>query len=365
MLASWLDFAVLEGYYRLDMRQELLESVICPACEHGSWRLEDEQSSATGIIQRGLLVCTTCGAQYTISDGVVDLLPQPDEVILRERAGWEEFLRGAPEELDDAWLLALPHIDEGVTSNVESIAHWKRQADNFENLIHQLELCGRERVLELGAGRCWASAYLARRGCQVVALDVVKAENAGGLEAGRAYLDHGTPYFDRVVASMEKLPFRRETFDLILSVASIHHTALLDQVVSECGRVLKLGGKLALTSEPCIRILKERRVHNLETEMGINEHVYNLLDYRRAFGKAGLRAGYYLPGALVAMLGGEGLGVKAGRFEEWLFGLTRWMWGKEAIRRLLRSQSANLMGLLFLEYGLTAIAEKKREAKGQ
>jgi SAM-dependent methyltransferase len=295
----------------------------------------------------------------------VDLLPQPDDVILRERAGWEKFLKGSPEELDDAWLLALPHIDESVTSNADSIAHWKRQADNFDNLIHHLELSGGEKVLELGAGRCWASADLARRGCQVVALDVVRDENAGGLEAGKVYLGHGNTYFERVVVSMEKIPFRQGSFDLILSVASIHHTALLGQVVGECARVLKPGGKLGLTSEPCIAIFKERRVHNLETEMGINEHVYNLLDYRRAFSKAGLRASFYLPGALLAMLSGEGLAVRAVGFKKWLFGLTRWMWKGEAIRRLLSSQPANLLGLLFFEYGLTAIAEKKLEGEAR
>lgn len=345
------------------MREELLESLVCPACETGSWQLKSQRTSVTEVIEKGQLICTTCGARYLISDGIVDLLPEPDDMIRRERAGWERFLKQSPEELDEAWLLALPRIDESVSSNSESIAHWRRQADNFENLIHHLNLSGRERVLELGAGRCWASAYLARRGCEVVALDVVRAENAGGLEAGRVYLERGTPYFDRVVASMEKLPFRQGTFDLLLSVASIHHTAFLDQVVGECARALRPGGNLALTSEPCIRVFKERQVHNLETQMGINEHVYNILDYRRAFGKAGLRAAFYLPGALVAMLTEGELRTKPGGFKERLFGLARRMWRSKVMRRLLCSQPANFVGLLFLEYGVTAIAENEPTMK--
>lgn len=345
------------------MRRELLESLICPACGDGCWELDPQRTSASGVVEAGQLICSSCGARYPISGGIVDLLPEPDDQILRERAGWERFLTASPEEFDEAWLLALPLIDETVSSNAESIAHWRRQADNFENLIQHLNLSGGEMVLELGAGRCWASAYLARRGCQVVALDVVRAENAGGLETGRVYLDHGTPYFERVVASMEKLPFRPATFDLLLSVASIHHTALLSQAVRECARVLKPGGNLALTSEPCIRIFKEKRVQNLETELGINEHVYNLLDYRRAFGKAGLRASYYLPGALVGMLGEEPLAIGVGKFKEWLLGLARKMWRREGIRRLLCSQPVNYFGLVFLEYGLTAIAEKNLKTR--
>ncbi len=345
------------------MREELLESLICPACDNGSWQLECQQLGGSEVVEKGRLTCATCGARYAISEGILDLLPQPDDMILRERAGWERFLKSAPEEFDEAWLLALPRIDESVSSNPDSIAHWRRQSDNFENLLHHLNLSGRERVLELGAGRCWASAHLARRGCQVVALDVVRAKKAGGLQTGRVYLDHGAPYFERVVANMEKLPFRGGTFDVVLSVASIHHTAFLDQVVAEGARVLMPGGRLALTSEPCIRIFKEKRVHNVETELGINEHAYNLLDYRRAFGKARLRASFCLPGALVAMLREEELAVKAGKVKERLFGLARRMWRREGIRAFLRSQPANFLGLLFLEYGLTAIAEKELEMK--
>jgi len=296
---------------------------------------------------------------YAIRDGIIDLLPQPDEGILRERAGWEKFLEGASEELDDDWLLALPRIDENVSSDADSIAHWRRQAHNFDHLTGHLNLSGSERVLEVGAGRCWASAYLARRGCQVVALDVVRERRAGGLETGMLYLDHGSPYFERVLASMEKLPFRQGTFDLVLSVASIHHTELLDHVVGECGRVLRPGGRLALTSEPCICIFKEKRIQNEETEAGINEHVYSFLDYRRAFRAAGLQGTYYLPGALVAMLSEEGLTVGVGTLKAWLFGLARLSWRNGALRGVLSSQTANLLGLLLLEYGLTAVAEKQ------
>lgn len=343
------------------MREQLLDLLICPACEGGSWKLDCRERLDTGVIDSGRLLCAACGTSYTISGGIVDLLPEPDDVIRRERAGWQEFLKDSPEELDEAWLLALPRIDRRVSANAESIAHWSRQAGNVENLIAHLELPAGAAVLEVGAGRCWASACLARRGCQVVALDVVRARNAGGLETGIVYLEHGTPYFDRVLASMERIPFREGTFDLVLSIASIHHTAFLNRVLAEASRVLRRGGKLALTSEPCIRVLKEKRVENVETEVGINEHVYNLIDYRRAFREAGLKPTFYLPGALLDMLEEEGLTMPGGRLKAWVFRLARRIWGVETIRGLLSSQPANVLGLLFLEYGLTAIAEKETE----
>jgi SAM-dependent methyltransferase len=344
------------------MRRELLEWLVCPICREADWRLEFAGAGETNLVEDGWLECAVCEARYSVEGGIVDLLPNPDEAVLAERMGWERFLEGASEELEDQWILSLPRVHEGVTSDARSVAHWKRQADNFFHLLDLLNLSGPERVLELGAGRCWASAHLSRLGCEVVALDVVRAKRAGGLETGAVYLDHGTPYFDRVLASMEKLPFRQGTFDLVLSVASIHHSPLLDQVVGEASRVLKPGGRLGLTSEPCLAVWKEKRVDNEETQAGIGEHVYNLLDYRRAFGRNGLRARYHLPGAVVAMLEEQSRAAGAGGLRGWLFALVSGAWANTTSRKLLGSRAVNLVGLLFLEYGLTAVAEKRAQA---
>lgn len=340
------------------MREVLLDWLICPRCREASWEMECSEPPATdGAITNGLIICDVCQARYEISGGILDLLPSPDENIRRERAGWERFLEGSGEELEDRWVLALPRLDETVCSDPGSIAHWQRQADNFDRLVDLLDLSRAERVLEIGAGRCWASAYLSRLGCQVVALDVVRAKRAGGLETGEVYLQHGTPHFDRVLASMESLPFRPQSFDLVLSLASIHHSSSLGLVAAECARVLKPGGRLALTSEPCIAMFKEKKVDNLETQAGINEHTYNILDYRRAWGGAGLKVTYFLPGALITVLeGGEPAGPRDAKSQ--LLGLARRAWDKAPLRRALESPLANMVGLLFFEYGLTAVAWK-------
>jgi SAM-dependent methyltransferase/uncharacterized protein YbaR (Trm112 family) len=343
------------------MREELLDWLVCPACEEGDWRLEGVRSAQPDVLTEGWLECGACGARYALSDGILDLLPHPPEAVLRERAGWQKFLQGSAEEMTDEWILSLPRVHQGVTSNLQSVAHWKKQADNFFGLMELLDLRGGERVLELGAGRCWASAHLAREGCQVVALDVVRDRRAGGLETGEVYLRQGTPPFERVLASMEKLPFRPQTFDLVLSMASIHHSAALGQVVTQCAGVLRAGGRLGLTSEPCYWIFRDKRVDNAETEAGINEHAYNFLDYRQAFEAAGLRPRYAFPGAFVAMLEGSEETPAAGRVKSSLFGLAQRMWQGKRTRGILQSQWAKLAGLLFLEYGLTAVARKPAE----
>jgi SAM-dependent methyltransferase len=158
---------------------------------------------------------------------------------------------------------------------------------------------------------------------------------------------------------MERLPFAQDTFDLVLSVASIHHSPLLDRVVGEASRVLRPGGRLALTSEPCLRVFKEKRVDNEETRAGISEHVYNVLDYRRAFQRGGLKPSFHLPGAVLVMLEEHDRRPEIGGWREKLFVLARNLWRSGALRRMIGSQPANLLGLLFLEYGLTAVAEKR------
>jgi len=347
------------------MREQLLESLICPGCGSGDWELLGSDHDAAGTVHSGELVCLSCRSRYTISEGILDLMPDPSEPVLRERAGWGRFLEGASEELREEWILSLPRVDASVTSKASNIAHWKRQADNFDRLVELLKLSGGEKALEIGAGRCWASAYLARQGCQVVGLDVVRDKRAGGLATGSIYLQHGMPYFSRLLASMELLPFRQATFDLVLSVASIHHSPHLDGVVGQCARVLRPGGHLAVTSEPCISVFKEKRVHNSETEAGINEHTYDMMDYRRAFRGAGLQVEYHLPGALLAMLREGEVPAGSGRANSWLFGLARRAWRHAPLRAMLQSEAVNTIGLLFFEYGLTAVAQKPVDGGGR
>src|SRR4051794_36467401 len=43
---------------------------------------------------------------------------------------------------------------------------------NFAIVLQGLKLCPGLRVLEFGAGTCWASRLLTQMGCQVIAMDV-------------------------------------------------------------------------------------------------------------------------------------------------------------------------------------------------
>ena len=62
------------------MQESLLEIVVCPEDKH-DLELEDE-THEDGEIVSGVLVCTECGEEYPIEDGIPNLLP-PD---MREEA---------------------------------------------------------------------------------------------------------------------------------------------------------------------------------------------------------------------------------------------------------------------------------------
>jgi len=53
-----------------------MEIICCPVCR-GTLTLQDEKTDGEGEIVSGKLRCAACAVDYTIEDGIPDLLP-PD-----------------------------------------------------------------------------------------------------------------------------------------------------------------------------------------------------------------------------------------------------------------------------------------------
>ena len=96
-------------------------------------------------------------------------------------------------------------------------------------------------------------ASTARR-CRAVALDIVPDANVG-LGRGRALMEDADVYFERVIGDGERLPFNPESFDLVFSHASLHHSSNLPLLLQNVSRVLRPGGRLCAI-EPSISILE-------------------------------------------------------------------------------------------------------------
>jgi ubiquinone/menaquinone biosynthesis C-methylase UbiE/uncharacterized protein YbaR (Trm112 family) len=264
------------------MRKPLLDLIFCPICKAQQFDLSIEQENQVEIRQ-GIVTCQKCQRAYSVQDGILDLLVDPSQEILNEQAGWTQLEKYVVNT--DEVMLSLP---DGIG---EHKAAWQGQAENFHYLWSQIKLTGSENVLDLGAGRCWATRYFARQGCSAVGLDVLLTRYVG-LKTGDIYLEKEGVYFDRICGDMHQIPLRKNSFDIVFMAATLHHSDDIRATLQQAHDVLKPGGRLILVNEPVVGIFASKVLSCPEVEAGINEHVYRYLEYRQALRK--LKMGYQL-----------------------------------------------------------------------
>ena len=104
-----------------------------------------------------------------------------------------------------------------------------------------------QKVLEIGCGTAYLSAWLARAGADVVALDLSR-EQLGS--ARRCQAEIG-PRFPLVESNGEELPFANDTFDLVVSEYGAAPWCDPERWIAEAARVLVPEGRLVfLTNSP-------------------------------------------------------------------------------------------------------------------
>jgi len=129
---------------------------------------------------------------------------------------------------------------------------WDQKALGYDGFLGQitgrlveplLDAAGVEsgrRVLDLATGPGYAAARAAERGASVVGIDIAPAmiELAGGLHPGLEFRQ----------ADAHELPFDDASFDAALGNFLILHLGRPEQAADEFVRVLRPGGRLALTA---------------------------------------------------------------------------------------------------------------------
>lgn len=198
--------------------------LVCPVC-----RQEGLHMGAGESVQ------CQCGAAYPVSDGVVSLLAASERSDLDAKP-W----RLLAENLNR---LHISHDDW-----VELPTHPLERAQ-LDWIIAALEKRGRCRVLDLGAGRGWASRALAAAGHQVVAVDAL-ADTEIGLGCAAQQAHAAGVEFGCVQAAVEDLPFSANQFDAVVSFGLLPHIVDLDRVFREVARVLRPGGVFLALGEP-------------------------------------------------------------------------------------------------------------------
>lgn len=268
------------------MRESLPPVLRCPACEAGGdWTLEvqdrDEREVRTGSLR-----CNRCGASRAIEHGIVDLLHDPPEFVVREAAGLERF---AEAMRNDGWdrekVLQLPNLDYG---------YWYAQAIGMAQVLESNDtaplLVPGARLLDIGSNTCWASAAFAEHGLDVIALDIATHEMQG-LRTADWWIEDRDVFFERVLGVMFDLPFADESLDLVFCCEVLHHNHRenLRRTFRELHRVLKPGGRVIVINEP-VRGLRSPKLDpgkDVEQYEG-HEHAYVRPSYLRAARRAGL-----------------------------------------------------------------------------
>lgn len=96
-----------------------------------------------------------------------------------------------------------------------------------------------DHILDLGCGEGAGTQLLRHHGCNAIGLDTLPAS----LAAAAARL----PGLPLIVASAHRLPFAKASLNGILAECSLSLVDQRDEVLAECHRVLRSGGRLAIT----------------------------------------------------------------------------------------------------------------------
>lgn len=194
----------------------------------------------------GSLSCADCGRELATLHGeraqwLVPMAPELERIVREEAAKWDSWA-------DD------PPLQRATQGDVADWLGGSRVYRALRSAAPELADVTGWRMLDIG-GTCLDAIRFLRSGVQRVdQLEVSPASQAvavGNLEASG--LDwRGRVWFH--TAPGELLPFEDETFDLVFSRATVHHTDR-DRSIPEIARVLKPGGLMVLVENYRSRLM--------------------------------------------------------------------------------------------------------------
>jgi len=319
------------------MKKDFLDSIRCPICKHSNLKLCQELVNFLEI-REGKIICDTCKASFPIKNGVIFLDQNIGQEALKERVALEKEIEKQNRLFDfytKEWLLSFPFNQQlGIDKRTDRIV--KLSATNSLMFLEKYNWLPETRILELGAGNCWLTAKLAEN-YKCVALDILTAFPKG-LESADIFIKQTGIFFERVVADMKDLPFKDDSFDIVLINSALHHSPDLEMTLKEIYRILSPAGKLILLNEPSVGWFGggERKKISQDRKHGINENRYTIQEWITSFKEAGFKYKIYLPSNLLDVLQTKGTILKLVSF---LFKLTPLF-----LRRII----INKLGPLFL-----------------
>jgi ubiquinone/menaquinone biosynthesis C-methylase UbiE len=162
---------------------------------------------------------------------------------------------------------------------------------SFAGVGHHLDLAALqpgEAVLDLGSGSgtdAFCAAVLVGESGRVVGVDITDEQLR---KATRLRDRDGFSQVDFVESRIEELPFEDASFDAVISNGVINLSLLKGLVFAEAARVLRPGGRLAISDIVSGRALKERTRRNVELWAACIAGAIPRADYVKAIEAQGL-----------------------------------------------------------------------------
>lgn len=246
------------------MKEKLAGWLACPNCS-GNLKLTafntvKDDKTQTPDIEDGILACA-CGSVYPIHDGVPRMLEgalaastEFVERWMRELAAagalTDAALRPPSKEFTNLIEPTLKRFEkEWSEHEIEETTWGFDQKTRLEHTLRYLgwtpdEIKGKL-VLDAGAGTGQLTCSIATLGCEVVGVDLQPAV-ARGWHSREKYAGDRKDYVHFVQGNLMKPPFRRETFDGVVSSGVLHHTPDTRQAFDAVAPLVKKGGSFGV-----------------------------------------------------------------------------------------------------------------------
>jgi ubiquinone/menaquinone biosynthesis C-methylase UbiE len=163
--------------------------------------------------------------------------------------------------------------------------------EDMPRIVRLFKRHGVEKVLDLGCGSGRHTVYLARHGFSVYGLDV----SPEGVRLAKEWLrKEGLSAKFKFGSIYEKLPYRTNFFDAVISTQTLHHARIEDirKTIKEMERVLKPGGFIFVTLQRIVLkwhakvkfVAPRTYVPSAGNEKGLPHYMFGKKSIKKEFG---------------------------------------------------------------------------------